>query len=498
MFIPKKILFPLAALIIALSPSLFAASPTSQEIRGSSVATIPANAEAKTESVSTSTAGLLADQSLKADSALSDAKSDQTKTTLQEFISSDVKAYLTDFENRLPDYHVKANVGLEANTYQVKLTSKGNVAPGKLHSAEFVLRKNEQTGAYEVVTESVQLKFKNIEKSIDGDSLYRGVHDLAEALTLNPFLNTFQELAKITVKEVWTNAAGDFVKFEYADATYTRLTRTHVDPNAGPTKRTAWVNLPPTDGTESFPLVLNFHGTRQNGAQQMIFTGMNASSNQEGYMVVYPDAIGLSWNTPIATNFSIGLDDVGFVDGLIDGLEAAYPIDESRLYATGISNGGMLVYTLAAQSRHAFAAIAVAASGITESADFEPANPLPVMVIHGTGDFYIPYNGGDGILQTGDDFFAVESELIPHLLTVEGLPSDTTASTYNPYDGYVENPGVELSSWGSGDNELVHIKVNFGGHTWPGGSFPQQFFGYTTPLLDANKAIWDFFSRHTL
>ena len=174
----------------------------------------------------------------------------------------------------------------------------------------------------------------------------------------------------------------------------------------GADDRTCLVHVP--DGIasgDSVPLLLSFHGSAWNAATMRDVTGFDAWADAEGFVVAYPDGSGPgdvhSWNAGSCCSFALDadVDDLGFIDRLLDELLVRYPIDPRRVYACGFSNGGMLVHRLGAVRAERFAAIAVV-SGAIFPGERAPGIPMPTLLIHGTGDAIVPYDGGWGALRT--------------------------------------------------------------------------------------------------
>jgi hypothetical protein len=118
-------------------------------------------------------------------------------------------------------------------------------------------------------------------------------------------------------------------------------------------KRSALVHIPASaDLAARTPLVLNFHGLTSNPEQQVFFSGMNAKADAEGFILVYPAGVQSSWNAGACCGAAIdqNIDDVGFVRALVAQLSATLCIDERRIYATGMSNGGFMSHRLACEA----------------------------------------------------------------------------------------------------------------------------------------------------
>jgi polyhydroxybutyrate depolymerase len=134
------------------------------------------------------------------------------------------------------------------------------------------------------------------------------------------------------------------------------------------------------------PVVINFHGGGSNAAQQRRYSGMDAAADRHGFVVVYPDGTGLRPGQRHLLTFNAGrccppatrhqVDDVGFTHAIIKTLAGRIPVDPRRIYATGMSNGGMMAHRLAAESPY-IAAVAPVAGQLNVSA-FAPRRPVPV------------------------------------------------------------------------------------------------------------------------
>ena len=161
-------------------------------------------------------------------------------------------------------------------------------------------------------------------------------------------------------------------------------------------KRSYFVCLPKNiEPGDKVPLVLNLHGTPSNGWQQRWYSRFNKLAEREGFMVVYPNAIQKRWN---ARNVTEGeADDPAFLNALLDTLIQHYPVDTQSIYATGMSAGGFMTFTLACRISHRLAAIA----SVTGSMDVntftscKPELPVPVLLIMGTTDPLVKFEGAE-------------------------------------------------------------------------------------------------------
>lgn len=240
----------------------------------------------------------------------------------------------------------------------------------------------------------------------------------------------------------------------------------------------------PTDyaGTAA-PLVVNFHGFTSNAAEQQIFSAMNPDADARGIVVAYPNGPNASWNggTCCGQAAMDDRDDVGFVRAMVAEIERTLCIDATRIYATGMSNGGFLSHRLACEAADLFAAVAPV-DGVIGVATCTPERPISVIHFHGTEDTLVPYEGNRVF------------DSVP--ATLEAW-ADRNGCTGEPVETFA-NGAATCSSWTSCDAEVeVTLCTIVGmGHCWPGQSICP--FGGTTNDISANVAMFDFFERFTL
>ncbi len=261
--------------------------------------------------------------------------------------------------------------------------------------------------------------------------------------------------------------------------------------------RSAIVHVPPSySANRSTPLVLLLHGGGGNGAQAERAYGMNPIADREGFLVVYPNGTSgfgnfLTWDAAncCAYAYENHVDDVGFIRALIERLEHDYAVDPRRIFATGMSNGGMMTYRLGCQLSDKLAAIAPV-SGSLNDTSCTPIAPLPIIVFHGTADQHVPYYGGFG-----------SASLYPH----EDRPVSYAVDFWVTRDGCSTTPVSETSAsgnivkdaygGGAAGSEVVLYTVVGGGHAWPGSS-GSVTGDVPTQEISASELMWAFFARH--
>lgn len=245
------------------------------------------------------------------------------------------------------------------------------------------------------------------------------------------------------------------------------------------------------NASNSHPIVFNLHGYTSNGTAQASLTKMNAIADTAGFIVAYPEGTLDNSSQPYwNAGYGTGVDDIGFIDALIDTIAANYTVNLQRVYSTGLSNGGIMSNTLACALNHRIAAIAGVAGtmSVAQNAACSPNHKIPVLHIHGTSDVVVPYAGNGALLGV--------NALITHWRTHNGLTSTSTTSSFsntNLFDGST----ADLIRYETGSTYPVHlIRVNNGGHSWPGSGVIVS--GNTNMDFDASLEIWKFFSQYTL
>lgn len=256
------------------------------------------------------------------------------------------------------------------------------------------------------------------------------------------------------------------------------------------------------------PLVIVLHGGGGTGAGTVKLTNFNAIADREGFIVVYPDGVDRHWNDGRGVEWyrahTENIDDLGFISALIDELSTKLKVDTKRVYVTGISNGGMMSYRLGCELSQRIAGIApvTASISVNMAKVWSPSRPMPVLIIAGTADPLVPWDGGDirfggriygTVLSVPDTvkFWVEKSGCLAKPMVIR-LPE------VDPTDGTTVRKEVYAGCWGGA--EVVLYAVEGGGHTWPGGwqYLPERIIGKTSREFSASEVIWQFFKAHSL
>jgi polyhydroxybutyrate depolymerase len=270
-------------------------------------------------------------------------------------------------------------------------------------------------------------------------------------------------------------------------------------------ERSYLIHVPPNyDPKKPTPLVLAFHGGGGNADSMVRFSSLNKKSDEAGFIVVYPSGTGrlervLTFNGGNCCGYAMNnkVDDVEFTRQLLDDLAESVSIDPKRVFATGMSNGGIMVYLLASELSDRIAAIAPVAGPMgTETC--QPKRPVSVIHFHGTDDENAPFKGGKGAKSiSGTDFYSVDHSIQawvkanscneePVVTTIPDNANDGTTITRKTYGG------------GKDGAEVVLVVIEGGGHTWPGQESRLKVLGKSTKNISANDLMWEFFEKHPM
>jgi polyhydroxybutyrate depolymerase len=249
------------------------------------------------------------------------------------------------------------------------------------------------------------------------------------------------------------------------------------------------------------PLVVALHGGGAVADMMLMYSRFNEVAAREQFAVAYPYGTNRWWNDGrlIEGRPETDADDVGFIRALVADVDARVaPLDRRRIYATGISSGGFMSLRLACEAADLFAAVApVAATMPAElGVGCRPSRPVSVLLIHGTADRQVPYVGGyartasmlRGAIWSADHTIAFWAwhNRCAHTPVLRVL------ADRDPADG---SHVVESDYQGCAGAAVTLLRVEGGGHTWPGAVniLPTALLGTTNRDIDATEAIWSFF-----
>lgn len=240
---------------------------------------------------------------------------------------------------------------------------------------------------------------------------------------------------------------------------------------------------------EPAPLVLVLHGGFGSAKAAQQVYGWDELADRHGFVVAYPDGARRSWNAGDCCGAAEEerVDDVAYLEAVIDDLAAVLPIDSRRVFAAGMSNGGMMTYRLACDTDRLAAIAVVAGTLVTDCAD---ADPVSVLAIHGLDDSTVPFDGGPG-----RGAVEVDGPPVPDILASWSAAARCEAPVER------ESPPIAESLAACADGRAVElVTIADAGHQWPGSerSRSQELLGADppSPALDATARAWEFFAAH--
>ncbi len=271
-----------------------------------------------------------------------------------------------------------------------------------------------------------------------------------------------------------------------------------VDERAGGFRRSFRLHLPAVMD-ETPPLVVALHGGFANGRIMEQQSNLSRLADREGFVVAYPNGLGIlgllrHWNGGYccAKAMKDGLDDVGFIDRVVEWVAARHTIDGERVYVIGYSNGGMIAYDYAAKRADRLAGLGIWASSIGSSEGelawswTPPDTRLPVFIAHGLVDDRLLYGASD---KNGQARLGAKGSAVAW---VEVNGCGDTPEVTQTRDG-----AVHRMTWCAGSPEpVVLLSLEDWGHDWPGPHKTNRLEA-SQPLhgFDLAAEMWTFFSR---
>ncbi|MGC5562090.1 alpha/beta hydrolase family esterase [Streptomyces sp. FR-108] len=258
---------------------------------------------------------------------------------------------------------------------------------------------------------------------------------------------------------------------------------------------------------EAKPLILVFHGSRQTGDKHRAFTGgLFDALAARGALVAYLDGYRGNWNDARRESRfparRADIDDVGFAQAVIGTYASDRRIDPRRVYAVGYSNGGQMVIRLVHEAPGLLAGATVIAATMPAPENFlasqAPRASVPVLLIHGTKDPIVSYEGGtmNWALRTlfkvgGSNWSATRTAR--YFAERNGITTEPT-TTRLPKSITADPTEVERTTYeAKGVPPVVLYTIHRGGHTIPGPSSAPALLGKTSHQLDTADIITEFF-----
>jgi polyhydroxybutyrate depolymerase len=260
------------------------------------------------------------------------------------------------------------------------------------------------------------------------------------------------------------------------------------------------------DPSQALPVVFAFHSATSDYQTTVNFFNFNGLANVNRIIMVYPNAMASTWCVPGLSSDKNApggaVDDVHFTSVLLDTLISDYNIDTNKVFATGMSLGGIFSLYLASKLGNRITAIAPVCASISDTLakDFWFPRSIPVLLINGMEDPVLNYNGGmtseftqwndhkdDGIMMSTED-------LVNKIVKMDSCDVDPVVSDVPNTNLKDECTAVE-TIYTNNQHIVDFIAVVGGGHTWPGGPqyFSKELIGKVCKDFNAEERIMKFF-----
>jgi polyhydroxybutyrate depolymerase len=275
----------------------------------------------------------------------------------------------------------------------------------------------------------------------------------------------------------------------------------------GGLKRT-YTTYVPGGLAQGAPLVVVMHGSGENAARIRAETGygFDRLADEHGFAVVYPNSYTLDWDDcgkvgDVSVN-GVNIDDVGFLVALVDKLITEIGIDRGRVFATGVSAGGFMSIRLALEAPSRFRAVAAVSANMPtpENSKCKPVGQgTSVMIMNGTKDPLVPFNGGEvnllGLFYKGGNVRSSRDsgQYFADLNNIVGAPETNQTPM-------ADKVSVEQVLWRNGSKaEVELVAIHGGGHgiTQPYWRRP-RLLGPSPMEPNGPALIWAFFERQQL
>lgn len=257
------------------------------------------------------------------------------------------------------------------------------------------------------------------------------------------------------------------------------------------------VHVPARRAREAAPVLVALHGGGGNMEYQANNYGLIEKSEQAGFVAVFPNGYSrfpsgkfATWNAGKCCGQARdrNIDDVGFVNEVIRRVGIQAQIDLSRVFVTGMSNGGLMAYRLACESPLIRGIAPVA--GTDNTVTCIPKRPVPVIHFHARDDTHVLFDGG-----AGKDAFR-RSDAVTQFSSVPATIAKWVA--INGADKRarrvlsVSGATCDLHAAGPRGGPVQLCVTRTGGHSWPGVASKRK--GKSPSMaISANDLIWNFF-----
>lgn len=240
---------------------------------------------------------------------------------------------------------------------------------------------------------------------------------------------------------------------------------------AGKERRYLLSVSPQYNPNKAAPILFGFGGWHDTPENYRSYARFGTTEALDEAIVIYPEGLGHAWEGAPYSESAPG-EDIAFVRQLIDAVDSDYRVDRTRIYATGMSNGGGMTAVLGCHAQDIFAGVAMVSAAYYHPVEINCGNkPIPVLIVHGTADTLTRYDGG----------FLHNSPYLPVQAVVDGYARRNRCHAAPPVVTPKEGNAELIAYQGCAAN-TEHLKVHGADHSW---NFAP----------DVAREVWEFLAR---
>lgn len=297
------------------------------------------------------------------------------------------------------------------------------------------------------------------------------------------------------------------------------------------------------DKSQHYPVVVLFHGEQQDADDLGRLTHFSQFAEKNGIIAVYPNAARALWNIGVRPdaepdfarrpfgrrgypgggypgggggypgggggypgggggypgqnpnanpNHGEPADDIGFLNQMLDRIATEYSVDEHRVYAVGLGDGGLMALRSACVVSGRITAIAVVAAELPKTMICLPTRPIAALFLDGTSDPLSPFEGGT---YKPGRFHVLSAEAsAKQWATFDHCGEKPAQGKIPPPDKTSKETKTYTFPGCHDDSQVILYAMKDGGHTWPDGEqyVSDSEVGKVSHALNANEVIWNF------
>ncbi|HUS53609.1 MAG TPA: dienelactone hydrolase family protein [Thermohalobaculum sp.] len=249
-------------------------------------------------------------------------------------------------------------------------------------------------------------------------------------------------------------------------------------------------------GPRNAPAIIVLHGGAGTPSKMRKITEFTL--HERGWVEIYPEGIKRQWNdgrTGADGKILRKTDDLGFLRAIVNQLASEGVLDPTRVFFTGVSNGGAMTLRMICQAPELVAGAVVVIMNQPIGMDCPDGPPVPLLFIQSVDDPLVPFAGGPinakgdrgSVLSANDTLaqyaFRNRCGAWEEIAITDHFPNDQTLVRLHAYRGCAE--------------PLRQFIIDGGGHTWPGNKnhrWVEKLLGRTSLDISATFEIEAFFT----